>query len=123
MASLASTTRSRTPAAPHTFAAPGDTNLDGTVDILDLVQISAAGRYGSALPAHWAQGDFDYDGKASLFDLVAIVSSGTYGKRNYLASVGASGTAVTAVVVPEPTGFVVIIMAAAGVGIRRRLRS
>jgi hypothetical protein len=104
------------------FAAAGDTNLDGTVDILDLVQISAGGRYGSALAATWSQGDFDYDGKTTLFDLVAIAGSGAYGQRNYLASVGTSGVGVTAVVVPEPASIVLLVTAAAVAGIRRRLR-
>lgn len=104
------------------FAAAGDTNLDGTVDILDLVQVSAGGRYGSALAATWSQGDFDYDGKTTLFDLVAIAGSGAYGRRNYLASVGSSAVGVTAVVVPEPASLVLLVTAVASVGIRRLLR-
>ena len=105
------------------FAAPGDTNLDGSVDILDLVQLSAGGRYGSDLAAHWAQGDFNYDGKTNLFDLVAIAGSGTYGRRNYLAAVGLSAPGVMAVAVPEPTGSLVVTLIVAAAGFRRRSRT
>ncbi len=52
--------------------AVGDADLDGRVNVFDLVAIAAAGRSGSGREATWSQGDFDYDGLATTFDLIAI---------------------------------------------------
>lgn len=61
-------------------AAVGDTNLDGSVDIQDLIALSAGGRYGTSVTdVHWWEGDFTYDGRFSIADLITMVSSGLYG--------------------------------------------
>ena len=65
------------------FAAPGDTNLDGTVNVFDLIAVNTAGGYGAPTAAGWADGDFDYDGRATVFDVILIDGSGTYGKPTY----------------------------------------
>ena len=83
------------------FAAPGDTNLDGQVNVFDLLAINSSGTFGSSKPAAWSQGDFDYDGVASVFDLVAVSSSGVYLAGNYLPGTG--GTAARVASVPEPS--------------------
>lgn len=80
------------------FAAAGDTDLDGRVDVFDLVAIGSGGDYGTGTTASWATGDLNYDGRADVFDVVAINTSGAYGLPSYRPA------AVTAV--PEPaTGF------------------
>lgn len=82
------------------FAAPGDTNLDGLVNVFDLVEVSTAGRYGDASPARWSDGDFNYDGVANVFDLLAVSTANVFGSGDYLPDAQA---AIGAVAVPEPT--------------------
>ncbi len=61
-------------------AVVGDTNLDGSVNIQDLIALSAGGRYGTSVTdVHWWEGDFTYDGRFSIADLITMVSSGLYG--------------------------------------------
>jgi autotransporter-associated beta strand protein len=81
------------------FAAPGDANIDGRVDVFDLVSIGTSGAYGSGLPARWMDGDSNYDGLTNVFDLVSISTSGTYGRGGYLP---AGATIPQAAAVPEP---------------------
>jgi len=68
------------------FAATGDTNLDGQVSLADLMNVLAAGKYGSAAAASWADGDFNYDGFVNLQDLIDILASGVYGQGDYTAT-------------------------------------
>jgi len=65
------------------FAAPGDTNLDGVVDMLDVTNLSAGGVYGLALPASWMEGDFNYDGVYDILDVSAFGAAGLYGSGPY----------------------------------------
>lgn len=110
--------------ATISFAAPGDTNLDGQVNVFDLVGIMGAGRYGSGAAAIWGQGDFNYDGFTDVFDLVGIGGSGVYGKGSYLpgAAVVSAGAHVASV--PEPAGW---LLPVGGIWLfvatRRRLRA
>jgi autotransporter-associated beta strand protein len=91
------------------FAPVGDANLDGEVNLFDLVTSEASGRYGATSDAGWDDGDFNYDGRFNVFDLLAIKTSGNY----------AAGPLSTAAV-PEPAlgwiaaggGLVVAIQAA-----------
>lgn len=85
------------------FAAPGDIDLSGRVDVFDLVGVSGSGTYATGLPSAWSQGDFNYDGATTVFDLVAIGSSGVYGQGDYLpAATLASGSTPAVAAVPEP---------------------
>ncbi|NBW95775.1 MAG: hypothetical protein EBR28_03350 [Planctomycetia bacterium] len=113
------------------FAAEGDTNLDGMVDVSDLQNILASGKYGSGVPAAWADGDFNFDGVVDVSDLQDILASGLYGQGGYndaplvrLAMVAGGGLVGTGTIaaVPEPSTWG---LAAAGVLIlmmRRRSR-
>ena len=66
------------------YAAVGDANLDGSVNIQDLIALTAAGKYGtSATNAGWWEGDFNGDGRVDVGDLIALVSSGLYGSDSY----------------------------------------
>ena len=101
------------------FAASGDVNLDGQVDVFDLVGVNSSGTYGSGQPAVWSQGDFNYDGLTNVFDLVGINTAGAFGQGNYL-PVTSSATAVTAV--PEPSAFALALagLACGGLSFSRR---
>jgi autotransporter-associated beta strand protein len=50
------------------YAAPGDTNLDWKVDILDLANFFSAGKYDTLIPATWKEGDFNYDSIVDILD-------------------------------------------------------
>jgi hypothetical protein len=65
------------------FAAEGDTNLDNFVDVGDLQNILAAGKYGTGAAAVWADGDFNFDGVVDFSDLQDILASGVYGQSDY----------------------------------------
>jgi len=79
------------------YAAPGDTNLDRVVDILDVADFVAAWKYGGGLAATWQEGDFTYDGIVDIQDVASFSATGLYGGPNY-------GTAAGITAVPEPAG-------------------
>lgn len=67
------------------WAAAGDTNLDGVVDILDVANILSSGKYDSgATDATWVDGDFNYDGILDILDASLFLAGGTYDTGNYL---------------------------------------
>jgi hypothetical protein len=70
---------------PATNPAAGDANLDGQVDIFDIVSVTAAGAYGSGAAAGWSAGDFNGDAVADVFDMVGVSSAGFYGRGRYVA--------------------------------------
>ena len=39
--------------AKVSFAAPGDTDLNGSVDVFDLVSVNSSGKYGTGAAAVW----------------------------------------------------------------------
>lgn len=67
------------------WAIPGDTTLDGKVDMFDIVRILASGKYNSgATDAQWFDGDSNYDGRVDIIDIVSILSTGEYNQGSYL---------------------------------------
>jgi len=82
------------------YAAPGDTNLDWTVDILDATNFALAGKYGTFQPATWAEGDFNYDGIVDVQDVADFTSSGLYNAGAYN---GVAPPAAPLAAVPEPS--------------------
>jgi autotransporter-associated beta strand protein/T5SS/PEP-CTERM-associated repeat protein len=95
------------------FAAPGDTDLNGLVNVFDLVGIDASGTYGTGATAVWSQGDFNYDGRTNVFDLVGIDTAGAYGSGNYFPASPTAAGAASVAVVPEPGSMVSLGLAAA----------
>jgi autotransporter-associated beta strand protein len=81
------------------YSAVGDTNMDGSVNIQDLIEISTSGKYGSgSADAAWWQGDFNYDGVVNITDLINLSTSELYGAGSYM-PVTAAGA-----VSPQPLG-------------------
>lgn len=75
------------------WAAPGDANLDGSVNVFDMASVLARGQYGAGgAAAGWADGDFNYDGRVSLVDLVQITGSGLFNAPNYRTGSGTDPT-------------------------------
>ena len=56
------------------YAAPGDTNLDNRVDVLDVANYLSSGNYGTDKFSTWMDGDANYDG---LLDVIDVASSST----------------------------------------------
>jgi hypothetical protein len=82
----------------------GDTNLDGTVNLTDLLALlNAYGQTGQ----YWGTGDTNGDGTVNLTDLLALLNN--YGQS---AATGAS--------VPEPAGMGLTMLLAAPLLTRRR---
>lgn len=65
------------------FSAPGDTNLDATVDILDAANILSGGAYDTGVTASWAQGDTTYDGIVDILDIADFMGSGLFDQPPY----------------------------------------
>jgi autotransporter-associated beta strand protein len=80
------------------YAAPGDTNLDWQIDLLDAANLLASGRFNTGEPATWEEGDFTYDGVVDVLDAADFVASGLFDDGVYNLPAGASGVAA----VPEP---------------------
>jgi len=99
------------------FAAPGDTNLDWQVDILDAANFLAGGKFDSGTPATWSEGDFGYDGVVDILDAADFLSTGLFDAGAYNPPPSQAG-AVAAV--PEPSAWA--ILAVAGVAALRRAR-
>jgi len=98
--------------ATVSFAAAGDVDLSGAVNVFDLVSINSSGKYGTGTASVWSQGDFNYDGVTNVFDLVGINTTAVYGQGNYFpAAPSASGIGSVAAV-PEPAAGLTMAAAA-----------
>ena len=65
------------------YAAPGDTNLDWQVDVLDVANFLSGGKFNSDSPATWFEGDFNYDGVVDVLDAAGFVSTSLYDQGSY----------------------------------------
>jgi autotransporter-associated beta strand protein len=81
------------------YAAPGDTNLDGVVDIGDVANFVGGGQMDAGTTATWDTGDFNHDGIVDQLDLADLLGASLFDGGSYLpasAAPSASGTAVSA---------------------------
>jgi autotransporter-associated beta strand protein len=100
------------------YAAPGDTNIDWSIDILDASNFLAGGKFDAGVPATWNEGDFSYDGIVDILDAADFFATGLYDAGNYNTAPAAVGGVAA---VPEPAGLGAIgLVAAAGIMVRRR---
>jgi autotransporter-associated beta strand protein len=103
------------------FAAPGDTNLDWQVDVLDAANVLTAGKFNTGTAAIWSQGDFNYDGVVDVLDATDFITTGLYDSGLYNppadAIVALGGGAVAAV--PEPAAAWLLTAASAAIALRR----
>jgi autotransporter-associated beta strand protein len=84
-------------------AVPGDTNLDGVMDILDVSHFAAAGMVDAGPGAIWSDGDFNYDGVVDILDVSEFLVGGPLGQAD-------GGVQVASV--PEPSVPVVPVLGA-----------
>ncbi|MFM7242903.1 MAG: sulfatase-like hydrolase/transferase [Planctomycetaceae bacterium] len=101
------------------YAAAGDTNLDWSVDILDMANAFAGAKFETGLPASWSEGDFNYDGLFDVLDIAEMMANGAVAENSY----NPVGVSAGVVAVPEPstshllalvTGMYVLCRSAAG---------
>ena len=107
-------------AATVSFAAPGDTDLNGSVNVFDLVSINSSGKYGTGTSSVWSQGDFNYDGVTNVFDLVGVNSAGAYGQGNYFPAAPTGLGSMAAV--PEPATWLMLAGYLGGLALAKRRR-
>jgi autotransporter-associated beta strand protein len=65
------------------FAANGDTNLDGAVDLVDISNLISSGKFDAGAASDWTDGDFNYDGFVDILDILnfqitGLVDAGPY---------------------------------------------
>jgi fibronectin-binding autotransporter adhesin len=102
------------------YAAPGDTNIDWSIDILDASNFLAGGKFDTGSPAIWIEGDFSYDGVVDILDAADFFATGLYDAGNYNTAPGLSGGVAA---VPEPQAVAVIgVVLAVSAAIRGRRR-
>ena len=99
------------------YAAPGDTNLDWSIDVLDVSNFLSFGKFDTGLPATWLEGDFNYDGVVDVLDAADFFGTGLYDTGPYNPPPGAAN-AVAAV--PEPAGSAGAVIAAVILLLRQR---
>ena len=104
------------------YAAPGDTNLDWQVDVVDAANFLSAGTFNTDAVSTWAQGDFNYDGVVDVLDAAGFVTTSLYDQGSYNSPPSLSLSGVAAV--PEPAvGMLGAAGLACGVVIDRLVRA
>jgi len=79
------------------YAAPGDTNVDFAVDILDAANFLALGKFDTGAPSTWLEGDFGYDGIVDILDAADFFATNLFDAGSYAPGTG------TIAPVPEPS--------------------
>jgi autotransporter-associated beta strand protein len=100
------------------YAAPGDTNVDWSVDVLDAGNFLTFGKFDTGLLATWQEGDFNYDGVVDVLDASDFFSTGLYDAGNYNTAPGMVNGGVAAV--PEPGMSAIAVVAAIALACRHR---
>ena len=65
------------------YAAAGDTDLDGMIDVLDAANVLAGGRFDSGQETPWAEGDFNHDALADVLDVAEFLATGLFDAGPY----------------------------------------
>jgi rhamnogalacturonan endolyase len=83
------------------FAAAGDINLDGLVDVVDVATLLAGGTLDTVVSRGWADGDFTYDGIFDILDIGELMATNRYETGPY--GMSASAAAFASFAMTEPT--------------------
>ena len=102
------------------YAAPGDSNLDGFIDVLDAANLITGGRFNTSALAAWIEGDFNYDGRFDVLDMAGFLGTNLFDQGNYRGTPaeGIAGGAAPMAAVPEPS-LTSLLAAAALVAVAR----
>ena len=96
------------------FTAPGDTNLDWSIDILDAANFLALGKFDTGVAANWLEGDFSYDGIVDILDAADFFATGLFDAGNYN-TLSSASIALPTAAVPEPSSLAMVLAAVAAV--------
>jgi hypothetical protein len=66
------------------YAAAGDGNLDGIVDLFDANGLASALQSIEPAGAAWYSADYNYDGAVDVLDIVDFLSTGLFDQGSYL---------------------------------------
>jgi|GEM_PF-1419493 len=66
------------------FAAQGDTDLDGSVDLIDIVNFLTSAKFDVGAAASWQEGDFNYDSIVDLLDVQRLLVTDLVDKGPYI---------------------------------------
>ena len=80
------------------YSAPGDTNNDWQVDVLDVANFFAGGKFDTGFRATWTDSDFNYDGVVDMLDAADFFSAGLFDAGAYNPAAAGNVAAV-----PEPS--------------------
>ena len=99
------------------FAAAGDSNLDGLVDIQDVAALLTSSKYETGLPADWSEGDNNHDGVVDITDITGILASDVYDTGSYLPASQSAAVEVgtTTTLSPADAAFAAIASESQGV--------
>jgi autotransporter-associated beta strand protein len=86
------------------FTAPGDSNLDGQLDILDAANFLNGGRFDAGGNATWSTGDFNYDGAVDILDVADFLVGGNF-DAGPLPSAPAAAAVATAAITATANDF------------------
>jgi len=102
------------------YAAPGDTNLDWSIDLLDISTYLAGGKYDTGEPSSWSEGDYTYDGLVDITDVALYLGTGLFDIGAYNPPSGSAGVAA----VPEPgsVATMTLVMGVAAIAARGKRR-
>ena len=99
------------------FAAPGDGNLDGVVDVQDVALLITSGKYDTGLAADWSEGDNNHDGVVDVTDVTEFFTAGLYDAGSYLPASQSAAVEVgtTTTLSPADAAFAAIASESQGV--------
>jgi autotransporter-associated beta strand protein len=60
------------------YTAPGDTNLDNQVDLLDAINLLTGGKFDSGQVGTWAEGNFNYDQVVDILDAIDFFNANCF---------------------------------------------
>lgn len=72
------------------YAVPGDTNLDGVVDMIDIANLVTSFGVSGTSEVTWSSGDFNYDGIVDQLDLSEFLATGAFDQGAYLSATDAA---------------------------------
>jgi hypothetical protein len=104
------------------YAAPGDLNLDGSIDILDISNVASSFNVDFGGSAVWEQGDFNYDGSVDMLDVADVLAVELFNQGDYRGFGSSVSGGVAAVPEPSASTLIPVVAVVAGWCRLRRLR-